>query len=372
MQTVDASSFGSLLADSSPLVKIGTNLSPTSFTLTAPVTSGQSVNYLIEASLVEQDNTPVVLPYYNAANPAQPFSGPGNTGTPQNTKRAQIVSLQLKAGTAANTGTQATPAVDIGWTGLYVITVNFGQVTITAPSITKFANAPFLAQFLQAHHGGIAGQAPKIDLTSEVQNRLALANLPTAGAAMMTNTQVFSSNGTFTVPSGVTKVRVRVWGGGGGGGGSAGGGAGGGGGGGGYSEGLVTVTPGAGIPVTVGGGGAAGGTTAGTGGTSSFSSVSATGGQGGSGGSGAGFLGGSGGTGSGGYLNFTGGPGANGAVVSSVPFAGMGGGTFGTSQTFYAISTANAAGNTPGGGGSGGANTSIGGVGAAGRVVVDW
>ena len=75
---IDGSPFGSLAADTiDPLIKMGVNAAPTSFTLTAPVTSGQSTNYLIQANLLENDSTPVVLPFYNAANPAQPFSGPG-------------------------------------------------------------------------------------------------------------------------------------------------------------------------------------------------------------------------------------------------------------------------------------------------------
>src|SRR5579883_3169780 len=53
---VDTIAYGSLPADTTdPLVKIGVNISPTSFTLTAPATSGQSVNYLIQAALQESD-----------------------------------------------------------------------------------------------------------------------------------------------------------------------------------------------------------------------------------------------------------------------------------------------------------------------------
>ena len=95
------------------------------------------------------------------------------------------------------------------------------------------------------------------------------------------NQQIFTSSGTFTVPAGVTKVEVFVWGGGGGGGvggyssvGS----------GGGFCQAFVTeLTPGTGITVTVGSGGAgAQAPNAGsTGGTSSFGTfVSATGGSG--------------------------------------------------------------------------------------------
>jgi len=151
LNVVDVSAFGSLPADSTdPLVKMGINLQSTPFTLVAPAVSGQSTNYLIEAAFIESDTAPTVLPYYNAANPAQPFSGPNNAGTAQNTQRIQRVQLQLKAGTPANTGSQTTPPVDSGWVGLYVVTVNFGQTAITAGSIAVLPTAPFVNWMLPA------------------------------------------------------------------------------------------------------------------------------------------------------------------------------------------------------------------------------
>lgn len=107
-----------------------------------------------------------------------------------------------------------------------------------------------------------------------------------------TNMRVFSTPGEteFTIPAGVTRIRVQVRGGGGGGGkGNAGGGAvGQGGSGGGYGLGIFEVTPDSVHTVTVGAGGtgADGGacTVGGRGGTSSFGSlIMATGGGGGGG-----------------------------------------------------------------------------------------
>lgn len=110
------------------------------------------------------------------------------------------------------------------------------------------------------------------------------------GGGGFTSTQVFTSNGTFTVPAGVTNIMVEVWGGGGGGGygnqstAYACGGQGGG-----YGRSFLTVTPGANHAVTIGAGGAAATGTCGlgsTGGTTSFgtpTSITATGGQGGNG-----------------------------------------------------------------------------------------
>ena len=85
--------------------------------------------------------------------------------------------------------------------------------------------------------------------------------------------QVFTSSGTFTVPSSVTKIRVRVLGAGCGGTNGGRGGCGGG-----YAFGEFAVTPGAAYTVTIGAGGV-GGASPSAGGTTSFGAlISATGG----------------------------------------------------------------------------------------------
>lgn len=134
---VDAlGTYGSLAADSThQIVKQGINLDTTPLTLTAPGTVGQSINYLIQAIVVEADANPVVLPYYNASNPAVPYTGPANAGTSQNTLRRNTVTVSAKPGAAATTGTQATPSPDAGYTGLAVVTVSQGQTQITGGSI---------------------------------------------------------------------------------------------------------------------------------------------------------------------------------------------------------------------------------------------
>lgn len=216
-------------------------------------------------------------------------------------------------------------------------------------------------------------------------------------SAIFNTLQAFTSSGTYTPATGVTRVFVEVWGAGGGGGGvvannriSSGGGAGG------YSCGFVDVTAGTPITVTVGTGGAGGantGANGSAGGTSSFGALSATGGAAGTG-SGAGssdgtlYVGGAGGAGSGGTLNLTGGKAGNSyfsyAPPSSTSFTttwtlnlnggdaprGGIGGTLTEAQT--ATSTAGIA---PGGGGSGarspnGSGATAGGAGANGLVLV--
>ena len=255
LSVIDPLAYGSLPADSvDPLLKMGINVTPTSFSLSAPTSSGQAVNYLIEASLQEGDASPVVLPYYNAANPAQPYSGPNNAGMMQDTQRTQRVALQLKPGAAATGGAQLTPPVDVGWVGLYVITVGYAQSTITATNIATLPTAPFITW-----------------------------KLPSLVPGFGSGVQAITSSGAFTVPAGITQVEVEVWGGGSGSFASTATVASGGGSGGGFARRRVTgLTPGQNVPVTIGAGGVGGttaGAAAGSGGSSSFGTfVSATGG----------------------------------------------------------------------------------------------
>ena len=256
LTALDTLSYGSLPADpTDALVKMGINTSATSFSLVGPTTSGQSVNYLIEASFLESDVSPIVLPYYNAANPTQPYSGPANSGSSQNTQRIQRVQLQLKSGAPATTGQQQTPSVDVGWVGLYTITIGYGQTQVLASNIALSSSAPFLTW-----------------------------KLPQLKPGFGSGVQTFTSSGTFALPPSVTQVEVEVWGGGSGSFASTSSMASGGGAGGGYARKRIAgLLPGQVVPVTVGSGGN-GGTTAGVaataGGASSFGTyVSAAGGS---------------------------------------------------------------------------------------------
>jgi len=351
LSVVDALAYGSLSADAaSPLVKMGINLAATNFALAAPTTSGQSINYLIQAALQEADTGAVVLPYYNAANPAQAFAGPNNAGTAQNTQRAQRVQLQLKAGAPASTGSQSTPPVDNGWAGLYVITVAFGQASVSAGNIVTLPTAPFAA-----------------------------FKLPQLRPGFASGVQGFTASGGFTVPAGVSQIEVEAWGGGGGSYASTSGNPAGGAGAGGYVRKRITgLTPGQVIAVTVGAGGNAGatGTAPTAGGASSFGSFLTANGD---------FLnpiatlaiplhGGIGGAASGGDINISGGDGNWGFANNG----GMGGNAPNGGGVRNAGGVAGNPGAFPGGGASGagtGANSTTafpGAAGGAGFVVVRW
>ena len=192
--------------------------------------------------------------------------------------------------------------------------------------------------------------------------------------------QVFTSSGTFTVPAGVTAIRVTVVGAGGGSGGAAAGSCdaatgGAGGGGGAAIEYITGLTPGGTHTVTVGTGGTAGGSgnsAGGAGGTSSFAAFcSATGGGGGGGGNNNTGSTGSNGTGSGGDINLSA---FNPTGVSNC--APIFGGTVpapgANTNGIAAINRGSGASGAKAQGSGGGGNNRSGAAGSAGIVVIEF
>ncbi|CAN7330274.1 hypothetical protein LJR084_001934 [Variovorax sp. LjRoot84] len=364
LQNLEATAYSSLPADTThSIMKQGVALDTQTIAVTAPGTAGFSINYLIQASYQETDTGSTVLPYYNASNPSVAYSGPANSGTAQPTTRHGGVVISAKAGTAATTGTQTTPAPDAGFVGLFVVTVANGASTVVNANISQYALAPFIPSFY------------------------------TRGIAR------FTSNGTWICPWYVTTAYLTGVAGGGGGGAGAGGaggvvGAGGGGGGAGQAaiRTPVTVVPGTAYAIAVGAAGAAGvapgtgvsGGSGGNGGNTTFGALlTLTAGGGGSGGTnGSGPTpAGQGGTGfpRGSYGNDSnnnnasagGGPGA------SSPFGGGGG--LGRGGNGGGIAGFDAAGFGAGGGGGGGQyqfpGSGVGGNGGAGSAgfgLIEW
>ncbi len=199
LTSIDALAFSSLPADTThSIMKQGILLDGVTLSCPAPGTSGQSINYLVQVTYQDSDSTPVLLPYYNSANPALPYSGMGNNGLTQNTARKGIAVVSVKAGASAVTGSQVTPAPDVGYVGLYVVTVAFGQTTITSGSIAQYSGAPLLPSgFIQALQSGspvsandigtanvyAANFTPAITvLTDKMMLRLKAANANTAAS----------------------------------------------------------------------------------------------------------------------------------------------------------------------------------------------
>ncbi len=146
LQNIDGTAYSSLAADTAhQILKQGVLLDAVALNCPAPLTAGQSINYLVQAAFSEVDAASAVLPYYNASNPSVAWSGAGNSGVAQATKRSNTVSVSVVAGTAATTGTQTTPAPSGGAVGLWVVTVAFGAASITNANISQYASAPFNA-----------------------------------------------------------------------------------------------------------------------------------------------------------------------------------------------------------------------------------
>ena len=325
---MDGTAYGSLGADTADgVMKMGTMVAPVTLGLSAPGTAGTSVSYLLEAAFSETDQNPVVLPYYNVANPAAPYLGPGNSGIAQSTMRQQRVTLLLKAGAAAPTGSQVVPPIDPGWTGLAAIVINSGATQVNPGDIAMAPQPRFTGWKLPDLRPGFAFAA------------------------------AYSSSGSFIVPAGVTRLRLTVIGGGGAGGTHASLPGGGGGAGGRGEHWLAGIVPGAVVPVAVGapgmptGGPGAGG----PGGSSGFGIyVAAAGGQGGGGG------------GSGAAVYYFGGYGTD-----AIPVTGRGGDGAGPGSGKGGSSGATGA-NANGFGGGGGSSAAAGGAGGGGLVIVEY
>lgn len=216
--SVDATTWGALPVDNTVVEQQGYAAAQPIALSTQALNAGQSQWILIQGNFAPVDEvapgdpTGGLIYYYNSANPSQPFQGPNNSGSPQNTERAATVSIAALAGAPATTGSEVPPTPTTGWVPLYLIDLTFGQTTITSgqilvagPSVginvpSNYPNAPFIRGLVTgnpadsiSHHLGIPGHAPKIDLATETQGHLSFSNLTFPG---FTSGSVIFFNGT--------------------------------------------------------------------------------------------------------------------------------------------------------------------------------
>lgn len=219
LSALDSTGYGSLALDSTVILQQG-NIAAQQITLdTSGLTSGKSRWALIEAQFAQSDAvrtgdpTAGILQFFNSADPSTPLQGENNDNQPLPTVRRGTAAVNVIYGSIANTGSEVPPNASAGFAGLYLIDLTFGQTTIAAnqilvagPSVgpnvpSNYPQAPLLAGHLNAHHGGTAGQAPKINLTNgaEVQGVLPAANsagrpvvVVTGAAATYTGAQIGS------------------------------------------------------------------------------------------------------------------------------------------------------------------------------------
>lgn len=197
----DATATGSIVQDLTGITQQGRNPGQT-VTVTAP-SVGQSQWWLIQCQFSQVDLVRSgdpnggIVPFFNVANPTVPIP------TSINTERQGLLVIQALSGSAATTGSQVPPQPSTNWTPLYLINVAGGQTQITTAQILKagpsvgpnvasnYPVAPFLAGFLAAHHNGNLGQAPKINLTSEVQGILPYINMAPVRQQLGSNLTLF-------------------------------------------------------------------------------------------------------------------------------------------------------------------------------------
>ena len=235
------------------------NNSTTAFTLSAD--PGALANTDVFISGAHQDHLA-----YTVSGTTLTFSAAPATGT---SNIEVVYSTPLPIGTPSDGTVTTAKIVDAN-----VTTAKIADANVTA---AKLANS-----------GVTAGSYTTSNITVNAAGLVTAASTGSAGIPGVFG-QVFTSSGTFTVPAGVTAVKVTVCGGGGGGGLATGGPcvitlAGVGGPGGVGAVFATGLTPGGTVSVTIGGagaGGAAGNNSGGAGGTTSFGAIaSATGGGG--------------------------------------------------------------------------------------------
>ncbi len=229
LEPLDATAYGILAADTAhSIVKQGLLMDAVNLACPAPGTAGYSINYLIQATYQDSDTTNVVLPYFNSANPSQPLSGQSNSGAAQPTERQGLCVVAVKAGAAATTGTQTTPAPDAGYVGLAVVTVANGATTIIAGNIAIYGSAPYITETLTQKISQATGDARYAligSITSKLQpvtasvasNALTLTLNPTSldfrssslGSGAV-NTRTISAPISVIVPSGATLGTVNA------------------------------------------------------------------------------------------------------------------------------------------------------------------
>jgi hypothetical protein len=203
--TIDTTAYGSLGVDTNFIVKAGLK-QLTNIAISPPSVTGQSQIFLLQVSFQEVDANPIVLPYYNASNPSQGFSGPFGTGTAQNTTRQDLVNVVLKPGTPATSPTP--PAPDTGFTGLYLITLAAGATSIVTGNITRYSGAPFIDYPLSALQY-VPGAITALQ-SSSGGSQAALGYVPVNKAGdSMSGPLTLNSN--LTVSGNITEAGYNVW-----------------------------------------------------------------------------------------------------------------------------------------------------------------
>ena len=139
-----------------PLVKVGINIASwTSPTFTAP-SSGNSINVLIEAAFNEPDTTSVVLPYYNASNPAVAYSGPGTRQRAEHPAAQQVLGYRPRSAPRRPPGRRRRQPPIADTSGFTLSRSPVSTTSITSGNIAVVPAAPFIPFTLPQIRPGFA------------------------------------------------------------------------------------------------------------------------------------------------------------------------------------------------------------------------
>lgn len=195
----DTTAFGTLSADVTLIKQQGYASAQRLLLTTAGLSVGQSQWALIQVQFSQSDAvrsgdpTGGILNFWDVTDPTQPLVGLGGNNLPLNTVRQGVAQVSVIYGSAAATGSEVPPNPSAGCVPLYLVDLAFDQSTVSAlqilaaaPSVgtgvpSNYPNMPLLAGLLNKHHGGVLGQAPKIDLASEVTGLLPNGNFAPSG-----------------------------------------------------------------------------------------------------------------------------------------------------------------------------------------------
>lgn len=141
-EITDSIAYGSspsagIPSDSRLLMKQAQLLDAVTLNTPAPAGVGESIKYLVQIAYSTADDDISLRQFFNAASESV------------SNRRSDIADVQIKAGIAASTGTEATPTPDAGFTGAWVITVANGQTEVTSGDIAEYTDAPFIKEKLK-------------------------------------------------------------------------------------------------------------------------------------------------------------------------------------------------------------------------------
>lgn len=200
---MDPTDFGTLDADNTYVYQIGTADPQSLLFDNSDVAVGQSKWALVYCMFVQSDIIRSGDPdagiekFFNTADPTNPLFGLAGNGESAPSCRLAVAHLDVAYGAPATTGSELPPSAPAGAVGLYLINLTHTTIAIAQNDIKiagpgvgantgSYPPAPFAGGLYTQHHKGGPGQAPKIDLTSEVQNDLPFANLPVTNKAATT------------------------------------------------------------------------------------------------------------------------------------------------------------------------------------------